>query len=169
MKPHIRVLSLLAAAVLLTACSRGPLPASRQENLPGEAVPALEAVHIPARHVPHEPYNSTPPTSGPHLPHTAAAGVYREEIPEEIQVHVLEHGHVMIQYAPSTPAETVQWLEQFAHKYPRDVALAPYGKLESGIALTAWARLLRLEQPDEERMKEFVEALRGRYDHGWRR
>jgi hypothetical protein len=37
-----------------------------------------------------------PPTSGPHVAQTVAPGVYREEI----QVHALEHGHVVVQYAP---------------------------------------------------------------------
>jgi hypothetical protein len=68
-------------------------------ELPGTAVPEIESPHIPYISAPHAPYTSTPPTSGPHLPQTVAPGVYREAIAEELQVHALEHGHVLIQYA----------------------------------------------------------------------
>ena len=37
----------------------------RPEDLPGEAVPIQGQAHIDIG-VPHDPYNSDPPTSGPH-------------------------------------------------------------------------------------------------------
>lgn len=70
---------------------------------------------------------------------------------------------------PSLPADQVKRLERLARRYPRDVVAAPYSQLEDGIALTAWGRLLRLESYDVPAIRSFVEALRGRYQHGWQR
>jgi hypothetical protein len=91
--------------------------------------------------------------------------VYREPIDHELQVHALEHGHVLVQYAPRTPG--IAELERVARRHPRDVVVAPYARLRSGIALTAWGRIERLERLDRERIERFVAALSGRYDHGW--
>lgn len=155
--------SLLLVSLYAAARSNGYL-----RTTPGEAVPIMaENTHIPTRYAPHVPYNSTPPTSGQHVPQTVTPGVYREEIPEEIQVHVLEHGHVMLQYAPSLPADQVKELERIGRSNARDVVVAPYGRLASGVALTAWGRLERLSGVDQGAIVEFIRAYRGCYDHGW--
>ena len=144
----------------------GPPPLTAAA-LPGTEVPTLPSPHIARLGAPHAAYNSLPPTSGPHLAWTIAPGVYREAVPDELAVHALEHGHVVIRYAPSTPADQVRLLAGVARRYPRDVVLAPYPPLGTGIALTAWGRLERLSTVDTDRVETFVELLRGRYDHGW--
>src|SRR3989475_12401156 len=40
-------------------------------NLPGGLMPDQGNLHIPTADSPHEPYDSDPPTSGPHLPYIA--------------------------------------------------------------------------------------------------
>jgi hypothetical protein len=55
-----------------------------------------------------------------------------------------------------------------ARRYPSDVLLAPHPGV-TGIALTAWGRIDQLASFDEDRIVTFVEALRGRFDHGWTR
>jgi hypothetical protein len=109
-----------------------------------------------------------PPTSGPHIAFTTATGVYGDPIPDEVQVHALEHGHVLIQYASGTDHDEVRALEHFARAFPHDVIVAPYPKLRRGIALTAWGRIELLQQADARRVRAFVRALAGRYVHGWR-
>jgi hypothetical protein len=148
------------------AGSAPPVPAAGTV-LPGQEVPTLEGRHIPYLGAEHEPYTTVPPTSGPHVPFTVAPGVYREEIADELQVHALEHGHVLIQYAPGTPSDVVDDLEDVARRYPRQVIVAPYDGLTSGIALTAWGRIDRLDTVDRARIDAFVEAFAGRYDHGF--
>jgi hypothetical protein len=49
------------------------------------------------------------------------------------------------------------------------VIVAPYGRLEGGVALTAWGRLERFPHPDRRRIETFIDRLSGRYVHGWRR
>jgi hypothetical protein len=137
-------------------------------ELPGTGVPVLaDGRHIPYVEAAHAAYGTVPPTSGPHVPWVAAPGVYREPIPDEIQVHDLEHGHVLIQYARTTPRRDVDRLERIARRHLRDVVVAPYDGLRAGIALTAWGRVEYLRAPDPRRIERFVRAFAGRYDHGW--
>jgi Protein of unknown function (DUF3105) len=164
---------LAAAGMTLLLLARvgfgAPSAAVAVADPPGEDVAAMDGRHVPFVGAPHEPYNSVPPTSGPHVPFTIATGVYREEIPEELQVHALEHGHVLVQYWPAMPREQVRLLEGIARRYPREVVVAPYGRLEGGVAITAWGRIERLDRVDPVRIAAFVEAFAGRYEHGWRR
>jgi hypothetical protein len=166
--------ALLVALVLLpgAACRARP-PAGDDASpvaaaLPGQEVPTLPSPHIPYLGAPHQPYNSLPPTSGPHVPQTVAPGVYREPIPDELQVHALEHGHILIQYSAATPAGEVRLLEDVARRDLRDVVVAPYGELATGIALTAWGRLEYLDAVDPAAIDVFIRAFAGRYEHGWR-
>ncbi|WP_412537813.1 DUF3105 domain-containing protein [Longispora sp. K20-0274] len=170
------VLTLFAACVAVTrqnwaaqlvGSTVSAAPAGR--DLPGTELPMLPSPHIPYLGAEHAAYNSLPATSGPHLPWPAASGVYRESVPDELMVHSLEHGHVAVQYAPDTPAGQVALLEDIARRYPAEVVAAPYPRLGHGVALTAWCRLQTLDSVDEAAIVRFVEALAGRYDHGWTR
>lgn len=161
---------ILAIGVLLAGLVAGRTPAQAQSGgyaLPGEDVPIMASIrHLPYLGAAHEPYNSVPPTSGPHLPWTIALGIYHEELPEELQVHALEHGHILIQYAPTTAKDQVQLLEGIARRYSRDVIVAPYSKLAHGIAITAWGRVEHMEQAQGPVLESFIRAFAGRYDHG---
>jgi hypothetical protein len=167
----MRHVALAATAIffglVLVGCAKESLGLSC-DDLPGRAVALLPSPHIATVHSSHIPYNSVPPTSGPHVPWVLAPGIYEEDIPEELQPHPLEHGHILIQYAPSLPSDEIGELERFVAKYPRDVIVAPYSRLKSGIALTAWGRIETLEHPDAARIERFVLDLRNRYDHSWR-
>ncbi len=155
--------SITGAAVGSTAVSR-PAPC-----LPGQAVPILASPHVSAEAIRHAKYNSDPPTSGPHFGFTIAPGVYREQVSTGLTVHALEHGHIVIRYARATTRADVERLEAIARRYPRDVVLAPYDRMDRGIALTAWGRIDRLSRFDEPRIARFITELRGRYAHGWTR
>jgi hypothetical protein len=158
---------LLLPATAVTACRPRP-PAEGDAPPPGQEVPILPSPHLPYLGAPHPAYNSLPPTSGAHVPQTVAPGVYREVIPDELQVHALEHGHVLVQYAADTPAGEVRELEGVARRHLRDVVVAPNGGLTTGIALTAWGRLEYLDAVDPTAIDDFVRAFAGRYEHGWR-
>lgn len=144
------------------------------EALPCEQVPGTPQkfegnAHIPFEGAPHDPYQTVPPTSGPHSARIVAVGVYREPVPEELQVHALEHGHVFVQYAPATSKEDILALERLGRRYPRDAVVAPYAALNAGIALTGWQRLQRLDRFDEEAIAAFIDKVAGRFDHTWQR
>ena len=148
---------------------------------PGEFLASLGNKHIENLTDAHEQYNSLPPTSGSHVGGKAQWGVSASPIPDELQLHNLEDGGVMLQYncmpgvdpqSPATPSAQVQDeckklvenLRDIVKKYPNKVLMAPYPKLDSRIALTAWTRLDKFSDFDEERIQKFIKAFKG-IDH----
>lgn len=130
---------------------------------PGKEVSILGNDHIKNPADPHVPYNSVPPTSGPHLPYIAKWGVSKTPIENELQVHNLEDGGVMIQYSCKDCDVMIGLLEKFAMKYNK-VIVAPYPEMKAPIALTAWGRIDTLDRFDEARIERFVKAYMG-IDH----
>lgn len=161
----------LASSVSWAAFAGSPSvpPAPASIALPGREVPVIPSRHIPFVGYPHLAYNSLPPTSGPHVPWVIMTGIYQQPVPDELGVHLLEHGHILIQYSAATPAGEVARLRAVALRFPADVLLAPYPRLRSGIALTAWGRIQILSHADTAAITRFITDLRGRYDHGWSR
>ena len=130
---------------------------------PGQLIPDLGNRHIqpPAKAV----YNSTPPTSGPHYDGLAPWGIHDKPIPNELQVHNLEDGGVMVQYnCEDNCEELVSQLTSIVEQYDHQVILAPYPEMESRIALTAWNRLEVLETFEEDVVVRFINTYRG-LDH----
>jgi hypothetical protein len=149
--------------VLVAALVVGYFAYRAQANLPGQVMADQGNLHIQSATVPHEPYNSDPPTSGPHLPYIAPWGVHTRPVPLELQVHNLEDGGVVVQYNCECP-EIVAQLRDIVKKYERNVLLAPYPTMKSKIALTAWTRIDTLDDVDAKRITRFIEAYRG-IDH----
>ncbi len=126
--------------------------------------PSLGNAHIPNLSTPHVPYNSDPPTSGPHTPYLAKWGIHERPIPKEEQVHNLEDGGVTIQYnCPDGCSDLVEKLKAVARRYER-LILAPYPGIDKRIALTAWRRLDKFNEFDEQRIVRFIDAHIG-IDH----
>jgi hypothetical protein len=130
-------------------------------------VEIMDSPHIAQTGADAVAYNSLPPTSGPHFAFTVATGVYTRPVPDGLTVHAMEHGHVIISYAPDTGDREVAALTRLARRYGGDVILTPYPRLERGIALTAWGRIEHLDSYNPDLVITFVEALRDRYNHGW--
>ncbi len=111
---------------------------------------------------PHPPYNTTPPTSGWHYATTARWGVHSNPIPDELQVHNLEHGGIMVQYSCADCPELVAQLEGVVKRYRSKVILAPYPDMPARIALTAWGSIAELEDFDEGAIVRFIETYRNK-------
>lgn len=134
--------------------------------LPGTSVADLGNEHIPSATIPHIAYNSKPPTSGPHLDPKADWGIHDQQIPDELQLHNLEDGGVLIQYDCDEQSclDLVNQLKAVAEKYKDKVVLAPYSGLDQKIALTAWNRIDAFDEFDEKRITTFINSFRG-VDH----
>ncbi|PWB47781.1 MAG: hypothetical protein C3F12_03605 [Candidatus Methylomirabilota bacterium] len=127
-------------------------------------VPILPSPHVPLG-MPHPPYNSDPPTSGPHASGLARWGVYTEPVSKELQVHNLEDGGVVIQYACQDCPDLVKQLTAIAERYDH-VILAPYPDMDRKIALTAWGRIDKFDEFNEARIVTFIKAHIGIDHHG---
>jgi hypothetical protein len=151
------------AGAVVVAVVVGYLAYRAQADLPGQQFPSQGNLHVQTVGEPHDAYNSTPPTSGPHLPYIAPWGVHTKPIANELQVHNLEDGGVMVQYNCECP-ELAEKLASVVRRYDRQVVLAPYPTMKSRIALTAWTRLETLDDFDSGRIERFIKAYRG-IDH----
>lgn len=151
------------------------------KTLPGEFVASLGNKHIQNITDTHDPYNSVPPTSGAHVGGKAQWGISDATIPDELQLHNLEDGGVMIQYnctpgtdpqSDATPSaqtqdeckKLVDDLTGIAKQYSDKVLMAPYPKLDTKISLTAWTRIDTFNEFDKERIEKFIKTFRG-IDH----
>jgi hypothetical protein len=151
------------AAVVVVAAVVGYFAYRATADLPGAKMPDQGNLHLRTAGDPHEPYNSDPPTSGPHLPYIAPWGVHTRPIQRELQVHNLEDGGVLVQYNCECP-DLVAKLRDVVQQYEKFVILAPYPEMKSPIALTAWTRIETLQEFNEARIRRFIEAYRG-IDH----
>lgn len=160
-----RVLAAGLVAAVLAAGLVGYWAYRAAADLPGVKLPDLGNAHIQLATEPHVPYNSDPPTSGPHLPYIAPWGIHTEPIVRELQVHNLEDGGVMVQYHCATPCpDLVAKLAQIVRRYETQVILAPHPGMRTRIALTAWTRIDAFDDFDEARIVRFIRAYRG-IDH----
>lgn len=128
------------------------------------AVPIMDSPHLSSLTQPHEPYNTNPPTSGPHFEGHVEQKISNQPIPKEIQVHELEHGGVLIQYNCKNCDDLIAKLEKHARS-SEHVIMAPYPDMDAKIALTAWGKLAKLNEYNEEIITEFIKANAGK-NHG---
>ena len=140
---------------------------STSKNIEGmQKISNLGNEHIESLDALHKPYNSNPPTSGPHMGNIAPWGISTEIIPDELQVHNLEDGGVIIQYNPDKISKDDRdKLENIVRKNSgKNLISAPRYDMEYNIALTAWNKLLPLENFDEKKINAFIDKFEG-LDH----
>jgi len=137
----------------------------RSSGLPGESFSSQGNAHIQLGDD-HPEYNSNPPTSGWHTPDLAGFGSYDYIVPDQRIIHSMEDGGVVMWYAYGTPeenSERIDRLEDVSSGYRR-VVIAPREDMETPYIMTAWTRLQRFDDIDEEGMRAFLEAYEG-IDH----
>ncbi len=142
--------------------------------------------HVQDGVVPNTAYSFTPATSGPHWntlgsaatnyrPAPARWGPYTNFLPDQVLVHNLEHGGIGMHYDPTKCSQDeceriVQEFERIADEWTDldksyvGFIISPYPNMESAITLTAWRHHLRLDEIDEPRILEFIDAY---YDRGF--
>ena len=128
------------------------------EHKPGVAVPEMGRDHI-APGTEHEPYNSNPPTSGPHYANPANWGFYEEPLSDEQLIHNLEHGGIWISYKNPDDSELEAQLKAISEKYTLKVIITPRPQDDSPIAVAAWGRLLKLETFDRSQIEDFIKVF----------
>ena len=109
-------------------------------------------------------YNTVPPTSGPHWPQWSNCGFFNHHLPDELLVHNLEHGNIIVSYnftdgarieALRTAVSTIPLAEEFA-------IVRRYDAIPEGmVAITTWGVLDRMMGVDAERIAEFFRDYPG--------
>ncbi len=102
-------------------------------------------------------YNSSPATSGPHLPSPASCGIYIEELDDVLLVHNLEHGTIVVQYQPEIPAADLTALQNFARTTGTHILIAPRADLPAPVVITAWTRMLKMDSLDLDTLQVFYD------------
>lgn len=102
-------------------------------------------------------YSESPPVGGQHNPAWQNCGVYSQTIANENGVHTLEHGAVWITYQPNLPADQIEKLQTLTRQGGYRL-LTPYTDLTSPIVISAWGYQLALENADDPRLAQFIEA-----------
>lgn len=164
---RLRAIALSVAAVLIVGFGLIWLLNQPTKTLPASVrtIPIASFEHIPDGQKGTD-FNSVPPTSGQHYSNPANAGIHTQPIPDEVQIHNLEHGQIMIQYTCTDCPELVEQLKVFYQRYPKWVLVAPYPdpdkKVGARIALTAWGKIDTFDEFDEQRITAFIEALKNK-------
>jgi len=126
--------------------------------LVGEKITEMQSPHI-KKGQSHEPYNSNPPTSGPHIGNdVAGAGIKSKPVADELVVHSMEHGAVVLWYRSDLNQYDVDKLKKVFNESFGKKIMIPRENMDTVIALTSWGYLLKLDVVDEEKIKEFIET-----------
>jgi hypothetical protein len=107
-------------------------------------------------------YEVTPPVGGNHnaIWQDCQGTVYPEPVHNEHAVHSLEHGAVWIAYNPEQLSpDQVSQLATLVEGNEK-MLMSPFPGLDSPISLQAWGYQLKLTDPGDPRINEFVRALR---------
>jgi hypothetical protein len=116
--------------------------------------------HLQSVEQDHTPYNSLPPTSGPHFSQWAKYGFYEEPIAPEILVHNLEHGDIVIYYRSGLDEQVLEHLRALSQvkKEGSGVLVVPFSSENSSeqVIATAWTKMMKLPQFDEAKLETFI-------------
>lgn len=142
------VIGLVAALVISERQqAAGPVGVSPDEANcgPKEDVEASDNQHIDPG-TEHAPYNSNPPTNGPHWPvgdlAPVATGFYDTPQEPEAVIHNLEHGQIVLWFDPEAPQQVKDDLEAIVEKQLATTVATPYDGLEDyNFYMTAWNKL----------------------------
>ena len=107
-------------------------------------------------------YDKSPPFGGPHDNYWAACTgtVYNQPVRSENMVHSLEHGAVWIAYDPARVTGPALQGLQAKVQGQSYMMISPYPGLDQPISLQSWGHQLKLSDPADARIDQFVAALR---------
>ena len=107
-------------------------------------------------------YDHSPPFGGPHDATWAACNgeIYETAVRTENMVHSLEHGAVWIAYNPDTITGPALQSLRGRVQGQTHLTLSPYPGLDPPISLQSWGHQLKLTDPADKRIDQFIQSLR---------
>ncbi len=86
-------------------------------------------------------------------------GAYAAPLRDEVQIHNMEHGGIVINYNCSAGcSELVDQLQSLIPGSGAQFILAPYPNMPTQIAITAWRHQDTMDAFDADRLNEFIDA-----------
>ena len=183
-KPNVsfipKVLFTLIALAVITAVACGDSDSPGEESSSSSSATSTETAPLTlgiryeiARYNQHvsEPtpisyagLNHYPPTSGHHWPRWAECGFYEEELPDELVVHNMEHGNIVVSYNLAKKEDINSLKKAFS-----DISLSKswgvarfYSGIPEGqISLSTWGITDSFTNVDDSRIRNFFEAYHG--------
>ena len=145
-------------------------PSKEGEVLPAAVSTPVEGVEefdiVSRQHInagtPGSGYNSNPPTSGVHWPAPVKNGIYNDPLPDEQLIHNLEHGYIWIAYKRDVSDEVKNKLTEIVNEDDWKIVMAPRPTNDKPVILAAWGRNLKMDEPDFDKIKQFIETYRDR-------
>jgi len=106
-------------------------------------------------------YKTAPPVGGVHNPvwQNCNGDVYTSPIAKEQATHSMEHGAVWVTYRPDLPQAEIDALKSKVEGRTYTL-MSPYPGLDKPISLQAWGYQLKVDNASDERIDEFISALR---------
>jgi hypothetical protein len=133
---------------------------------PGIEFPSQGNFHLATIDQPHEPYNTSPPSSGPHVGLLANWGVHDEPLPPELFIHNLEDAGIVITYdCPDGCDDFRDGLADLVEEVGGRVLLTPYGGIQhEGVryrgAAVAWTRIFYFDELTDDNLSEIRTFIR---------
>ncbi len=111
-------------------------------------------------------YKNDPPTSGDHYQTWVLPGFYTAPQANELLVHSLEHGYVIIYYNKAKLSDAdMGHIRSLTNAYKGQwdgVVAIPRDDAQNAVVLTAWNNMLKMPTFDKDKMNAFVDKFRGR-------
>jgi hypothetical protein len=131
------------------------------KTIPGIVIQAYKGGQhvLPSQQV---AYTHSPPFGGAHDQSWASCNgvVYPKPVRTENLVHSTEHGAVWIAYnADKVTGAALDDLKKKVENHPYTV-MSPYPNLDAAVSLQSWGHQLKLQDPADVRVDQFITALR---------
>ncbi|MGO4544079.1 DUF3105 domain-containing protein [Paenibacillus sp. 2TAB23] len=105
-------------------------------------------------------YEMKIPTSGMHSPHDLKFGFYTEKPANEMLVHNLEHGDIIINYRAGADPQTIELLNYLVNfrEAGAGILAVPNEEIPEGkeIVVNAWTKTMELTAFDEAKVATFI-------------
>jgi hypothetical protein len=162
------VIIIVAAGVAWwAAAGRAKVAAGPQQPLLGQRIPDEGYEHVAVGSQLH--YRANPPSSGPHYPFPAPAGVYPNGLQTGFWVHNLEHGYIVVLYRAPASQEQTATFDRMMAEFPKSkfgnvkLVIVPYSDMTHPYAVLAWDWRLEMDTFKEGTVLQFYKE---HVDHG---
>lgn len=161
----VAIVAVVGIMIGIFAIGNKPTPTKPDSQLLGTKYPELARTHIQAGTPTPVPYNSNPPSSGPHYSDAncpAKWGITDSVQPDECYVHNLEHGGIWITYKPDIGDDQINKLKDLFNQLPQSTqfnevkaVMTPRAANDHAISVVAWTYVLNLDSVDGNQIRQF--------------